>query len=218
VVARGRPPMSATRTEILSRIRSALADAPERESPQLTRDYERGRRDGRRLEQLAQQLTDYRARVVRAGAQEIGEAVARVCAQEGLLQLVVASGLPADWRPHGIELIDERAVGDRELDSLDGVLTGCAVAVAETGTIVLDGGPLSGRRAITLVPDHHICVVYEDQVVALVPEAFARIEPAVLERRAPVTLISGPSATSDIELNRVEGVHGPRTLIVLLVA
>lgn len=215
--------MSAARAEILSRIRSALADAPERESPQLTRDYERrgDERRGdeqRRLEQLAQQLIDYRAHVVRTGPGDIGSAVARVCAQEGLRQLVVASGLPEGWRPHGIELIDERAVGDRELDSLDGVLTGCAVAVAETGTIVLDGGPLSGRRAITLVPDHHICVVYEDQVVALVPEAFARIEPAVLERRAPVTLISGPSATSDIELHRVEGVHGPRTLIVLLVA
>src|SRR5205085_10441360 len=134
----------------------------------------------------------------------------------GLKKLVVAAGVPEDWRPQGVALLDERSASDPELDTLDGVLSGCAVAIAETGTIVLDGGPRSGRRAITLVPDHHICVVEEDQIVMLVPEAFARLEQAVRERRAPVTLVSGPSATSDIELNRVEGVHGPRTLVVVL--
>jgi L-lactate dehydrogenase complex protein LldG len=216
MVARGGAAVNDARSEILERVRRALATAPARESPELPRGYERERRDGRKLEQLDERLTDYRARVVRTGRSAIGHAVRSVCGELGLSRLVVASGVPADWRPEAIDLIDEAAVGDRELDSLDGVLTGCAVAIAETGTIVLDGGPRSGRRAITLVPDHHICVVEADQVVALVPEAFARLGRAVRERRAPVTMISGPSATSDIELSRVEGVHGPRTLVAVL--
>jgi L-lactate dehydrogenase complex protein LldG len=210
--------MSDARAEVLGRIRTALVNAPTKESPELARDYERERHDERVLDELDKQLTDYRARVVRTASHEIGSTAQNLCTELGLRQLVVASGIPEAWRPGTVELIDERAVGDHELDALDGVLSGCAVAIAETGTIVLDGGPLSGRRAITLVPDHHICVVQEDQVVSLVPEAFARVEQPVVERRAPITLVSGPSATSDIELNRVEGVHGPRTLVVLLVA
>jgi len=103
-----------------------------------------------------------------------------------------------------------------ELDRIDAALTGCAAAVAQTGTLVLDGRGASGRRAITLVPDHHICIVREEQIVGLVPEAIERVAGAVREHRAPITLVSGPSATSDIELTRVEGVHGPRNLIVLI--
>ena len=105
----------------------------------------------------------------------------------------------------------------QQLDELDGSLTACAVAVAETGTFVLDGGPGQGRRALTLVPDLHICVVREDQVVALVPEAVRRLEESVRSGR-PLTFVAGPSATSDIELDRVEGVHGPRVLHVVVVA
>jgi len=205
------------RAAVLARIRTALSNAPEHESPELARDYERERHDERMLDELDKQLTDYHARVVQVRRDEIAPTAERLCAELGLSRLVIATGLPTDWRPSTVELIEERAVGDHELDSLDGVLSGCAVAIAETGTIVLDGGPLSGRRAITLVPDHHLCVVQQDQVVSLVPEAFARVEQAVVERGAPITLVSGPSATSDIELNRVEGVHGPRTLIVLVV-
>ena len=111
----------------------------------------------------------------------------------------------------------DAGLAPHELDALDGALTGCALAIAETGTIVLDAGAAQGRRALTLVPDYHLCVVAEDAVVDLVPEAVERLQPAVEEGR-PLTLVSGPSATSDIELNRVEGVHGPRTLHVVIVA
>jgi len=205
------------RGEILARVRGALSDARVRERAPVSRHYERGRRDPRLLDLLAERLTDYGARVERTARSDIGEVAAGVCEQLRLGRLVVAPGVPKEWRPHGVELVDDGAgVDPRQLDKLDGVLSGCAVAIAETGTIVLDGGLRSGRRAITLVPDHHICVVEAEQVEMLVPEAFARVEQAVRDRRAQVTLISGPSATSDIELSRVEGVHGPRTLVVVL--
>jgi L-lactate dehydrogenase complex protein LldG len=219
--------VSDARAEILARVRGALTDVREHERERdregeaaptaVPRDYERERHDPRMLELLAERLTEYRARVERTALADVRVVAARVCAELGLDRLVVAGGVPEAWRPHGVELLDEGdGVDPRELDALDGVLSGCAVAIAETGTIVLDGGARSGRRAITLVPDHHICVVEAEQVVMLVPEAFARLEQAVRDRRAPITLVSGPSATSDIELSRVEGVHGPRTLVVVL--
>jgi L-lactate dehydrogenase complex protein LldG len=124
----------------------------------------------------------------------------------------VPPGLPESWRP--ASAVEDHGLNAHELDSLDGVLTGCTVAIAETGTLVLAGGVIEGRRALTLVPDLHICVVRTEQVVETVPEAFASLRG--LERR-PLTFVSGPSATSDIELQRVEGVHGPRTLVVVIV-
>ena len=118
----------------------------------------------------------------------------------------------------GVEVADDGpGVAMSELDAVDGALTGCALAIAETGTVVLDGGPACGRRALTLVPDHHVCVVRGDQVVAGVPDAVAALSAAAAEGR-PITFVSGPSATSDIELQRVEGVHGPRKLDVVVVA
>jgi L-lactate dehydrogenase complex protein LldG len=115
-----------------------------------------------------------------------------------------------------VEVVEDQGLSARELDRIDGVITGCAAAIAETGTLVLDGQGACGRRVLTLVPDHHICIVRADQVLGLVPEAISRVAPAVTERRLPITLISGPSASSDIELNRVEGVHGPRHLVVVM--
>ncbi len=126
--------------------------------------------------------------------------------------------MPSAWLPTEIELLrDNPPLSNEQLDGSDGVLTGCALGIAQTGTIVLDGGPTQGRRALTLLPDYHLCVIDAEQVVDLVPEAIARLSDAVKQQRRPLTFISGPSATSDIELNRVEGVHGPRILDVLVV-
>ena len=215
----GRCTAGDARGEVLARIRAALVDVPRNaaEAP-IPRDYERERAEPRLVELFAERVADYGAEVKRVERARVSEAVARSCRELGLRRLVIAAGAPPEWRVADAEVFDERWVNDRELDGVDGVISGCAVAIAETGTILLDGGPRCGRRAITLVPDHHICIVEAEQIVALVPEAFARLESAVRERRAPITLISGPSATSDIELNRVEGVHGPRQLLVLVAA
>src|SRR6185437_13789731 len=138
-----------------------------------------------------------------------------ICAAHGARRLAVPPDLPEGWLPPGVEATGDATVP--ALDRVDGVLTGCAAAIAETGTIVLDGGPGQGIRALTLVPDLHICVVAAELVCTSVGEAFQRVEPSVRRRRAPLTLISGPSATSDIELSRVEGVHGPRRLEIVIV-
>jgi len=187
------------RDEILARLRSALADAPAAEP--VPRDYGR-HLDGDLVELLIDRLIDYKARV----HESVDEALA------GIETLLVPEDVPAAWLTsyNGKTVVDQhRSV--EELDQVDAVLTGCAVAIAETGTIVLDAGPAQGRRAITLVPDRHVVVVRVDQIVGRVPEALPRLAPT-----RPQTWISGPSATSDIELNRVEGVHGPRTLDVVI--
>ncbi|MDT0612539.1 LutC/YkgG family protein [Streptomyces lancefieldiae] len=210
-----------SRERVLGRVRRALADVPRDDEPYeraIARDYlrEHGRRTvARTVELLAENLADYRAVVHRCTDEELPGLLARLLSAHGTRSVVLPPGLPAQW----LESVDATLVQDRaastapELDRVDSVVTGCAVAVAETGTIVLDGSPDQGRRRITLVPDHHICVVrVPDQVVSSVPEALGRLDPA-----RPLTWISGPSATSDIELDRVEGVHGPRTLEVVLV-
>ena len=134
-------------------------------------------------------------------------------------RLVVPPYLPREWIPEGVETLRDAArprLTKEELDGSDGVLTGCALGIAQTGTIILDSGRAQGRRALTLLPDYHLCVVREDQIVGLVPEAFAELQETVKNEGRAITFISGPSATSDIELDRVEGVHGPRTLEVLI--
>jgi L-lactate dehydrogenase complex protein LldG len=188
------------RDAILARLRAALADEPAAEP--IPRDYGR-HLDGDLVELLTDRLVDYKARVHRT----LDEALA------GIETLLVPPDVPGDWlRSYtGKTVVDERRTVE-ELDRVDAVLTGCAVAIAQTGTIVLDAGPAQGRRAITLVPDRHVVVVRVDQIVGRVPEALPRLAPT-----RPQTWISGPSATSDIELKRVEGVHGPRTLDVVIV-
>jgi L-lactate dehydrogenase complex protein LldG len=166
---------------------------------------------------FVERVADYRAEVERVAAASLREAVASACERHGARRLVAPEGVPGAARPDGVELLDDDGLTHADLDSMDAVLTGCAAAIADTGTIVLDGGPDQGRRALTLVPDLHICIVPADRIVASVPEGTARVAAAVAQQHRPITLISGPSATSDIELRRVEGVHGPRRLVVLVV-
>ncbi len=214
--------MSDARTEILRRIGSALRDVPSGEAPEATPVPRAFRRVGsaseaERVERFAERVREYKAVVRLVAPGELQAAIADSCAARGVRRLVVPTDLPPEWQPSGVELLRDEALSNEQLDGSDGVLTGCALGIAQTGTIVLDGGAVQGRRAITLVPDYHLCVVRGDQIVELVPEAIERLSDEVRASRRPITFISGPSATSDIELNRVEGVHGPRTLEVLIV-
>jgi L-lactate dehydrogenase complex protein LldG len=170
------------------------------------------------LDRFVERVAEYKVTVRRIEEDWLPEAIATACTARGVRRLIIPRDLPGHWFPAGVErLQDDSTLTYEQLDTSDGVLTGCALGIAQTGTIVLDGGAHQGRRVITLLPDYHLCVVYENQIVNLVPEAIARLGDAVLRHRRPITFISGPSATSDIELIRVEGVHGPRTLDVLVV-
>ena len=194
------------REEVLARVRTALADRPQ--PPPVVRAYRTAGTLPAAVELFAERVEDYRATVHRTGEDAVADVLA------GLLTgtVVVPHGVPEPWLTGLTGVVrDDPPLAVRELDRLDAVLTTCAVAVAETGTIVLDAGPGQGRRALSLVPDHLVVVVRADDVVAGVPDAVARLDP-----RRPLTWISGPSATSDIELQRVEGVHGPRRLDVVL--
>ncbi|MFD3515536.1 lactate utilization protein C [Streptomyces sp. NPDC058657] len=209
------PGGASSRERVLARIRAAVADAPE--APEPIRAYATAHTPddpAAVLDLLHENLADYRARVHRATGNGIAALLARLLADRGSASVLVPRGLPPHWLgAAGPARVDDRAeLTPADLDRIGSVVTGCALAIAETGTIVLDGGPGQGRRRITLVPDHHICVVRApSQVVASLPQAMPRLDPA-----RPLTWISGPSATSDIELDRVEGVHGPRTLEVVL--
>ena len=210
--------MSDARSAILGRVATALRGGPA--APPAARDYRRrgARPAGERVELFCERVGEYRADVRRLPAGDLAATITALCAGHGVERLLVPAGVSPEWRPAGPELVEDTELSPKELDALGGVLTGCTVAIAETGTIVLTAAPHEGRRALTLVPDLHICVVEESQIVELVPEAIAVLGELVARERRPVTLVSGPSATSDIELSRVEGVHGPRTLIVLVVA
>jgi L-lactate dehydrogenase complex protein LldG len=204
---------------ILGRIRDALADRPvPREVP---RSYERAAEPGTDVVALfADRAADYRATVEVVEPTAIAAAIAGALSNHSARRVVVPPDLPEDWLGgakrtdgHDFEwLRDEPPLGVADLDGADAVVTAVALGIAVTGTIVLDGGPGQGRRVVSLLPDVHVCVVRADQLAATVPEAIGRLEP-----RRPQTWISGPSATSDIELNRVEGVHGPRNLHIIVV-
>ena len=200
------------RDEILGRVRSALRDVtPTPEpvvAPRATHDPDKV------LDLFAERVADYRATVNRVAAAELPSHLASILGQDE--RVLVPAGLPAAVVAAVPNPVADDDLEAARLDAIDTVLTTAAVGIAETGTIVLDHGPGQGRRALTLVPDRHICLVHEDQVVPDVPDAVERLHQAVLDGRA-LTWISGPSATSDIELDRVEGVHGPRNLHVLLV-
>ena len=196
----------------MGRIREALG--PGAAVPEVPRGYRGPRVEDGVVDRFCERVAEYRATVTRIAPADLADTVARLCRERGAKRIAVPpGGLDA---LAGIEVVvDDPPLSPHALDRLDGVLTGCALAIAETGTIVLDGGERSGRRALTLVPDWHVCVVEPGSIVAGVPDAVAALAEAAAEGR-PITLVSGPSATSDIELDRVEGVHGPRTLDVLV--
>jgi L-lactate dehydrogenase complex protein LldG len=219
---------AAARDEVLARIRTALggsssASAPPASAPPggqtppadpVPRGYRTsGDLDtAQLLDLLAERLRDYGCTVRRTTPDQLMTAVGEALGQRGARRVVVPPGLELASLPAGVDIVADDGLSPAVLDAVDGVITGAAVAIAETGTIVLDGSSDQGRRALSLVPDYHLCVVRAEQVVGLVPEALARLAPG-----RPLTWISGPSATSDIELDRVQGVHGPRTLEVILV-
>ncbi|MBY8880846.1 LutC/YkgG family protein [Actinacidiphila acidipaludis] len=218
--------MTTSRDTILTRIRHALAhDAPGDRTSTADRDYERAvdrayltihadLTPQQAADLLARNLADYRAHVHHTDETGLPHLVDRLLTQHGTRTVLTPDGLPEPW----LTAIDATRVPDRphathhDLDSIDSVITTCTLAIAETGTIVLTTGSGQGHRRSTLIPDHHICVITPDQIVISVPQALTRLDPT-----HPQTWISGPSATSDIELDRVEGVHGPRTLDVILV-
>ena len=205
------------RDHVLGRIRDALGPAPA--VPDVPRDYRPAGSEQsgspELVERFCRRVAEYQATVLRTTEDELPATIAGACAARGSRRLLAAPGV--SWAVPGVEVADDGpGVAIAELDAVDGALTGCALAIAETGTVVLDGGPACGRRALTLVPDHHVCVVRGDQVVAGVPDAVAALSAAAAEGR-PITFVSGPSATSDIELARVEGVHGPRRFALIVV-
>jgi L-lactate dehydrogenase complex protein LldG len=197
--ARG-PAVSDARADVLARVRAALGPAPA--VPDIPRGYRAAGALAPDVELFCERVGEYRATVHRVAPDGLDAKLRELCTG----RTAMPPGFPFD-------AIEDRGLDARELDALDTVVTGCELAIADTGTIVLDGGERSGRRALTLVPDHHVCVVLASQVVASVPDAIA-----ALDGSRPITFVSGPSATSDIELDRVEGVHGPRRLDVIIVA
>lgn len=212
--------MSAAKQEILARIRTALSDTQGQPEQVVEWRYHQPTPLADVLDTFVENIVDYRARIVRVPAAEVPAAIADALTALGASSAVLPSGVPQEWRRHlgeaGFTLFDDDPpLSHAELNEIDAVVTGSAVCMAETGTICLDHSPDQGRRALTLVPDRHVCVVRAEDVLSDVPEAIQRLGDAVRAGQ-PVTWISGGSATSDIELSRVEGVHGPRSLYVVL--
>ncbi len=218
--------MSRSRATILGRVRHALQDVPKSElslneqlQADVVRNYQRRDEAPRAtiIEQFVERVTEYKATVRRVDAAALTAAIEQRLRDRGVGSLVVPADLPAEWQPENVQLCrDSDELSYAVLGESDGVITGCAVGIAQTGTIVLDHGQQQGRRALSLIPDYHLCLIRAEQIVGLLPEAMAKLAQTI-QAGQPITFISGPSATSDIELNRVEGVHGPRTLDVLVV-
>jgi L-lactate dehydrogenase complex protein LldG len=214
------PEMTDARTEILARIRTAKPVASDKEA---SRSWETIDRDYKVVSDLSPQemvhlledrLVDYDAHVFRCEPDQIAELVRRALVQRGKQNVVTPAGLPREWLPEGFRFVEDQTLSPDNLDKLDGVLTAAVLAIADTGTIVLQSGPGQGRRVATLVPDYQLCVLFASQIVQSVPQAMRLLEATA---RLPTTMFSGPSATADIEMTRIKGVHGPRFLDVILV-
>ena len=209
------------RAAILGSIRNALVtqkspDSIAAEYAAIARSYTRSSNAGTHavIELFADRLLEYDAGVYRASDANISSMIAEVLTARGKKSLAIPSGLPAEWLPEGFVFEEANGFDAYRLDRSEGVLTGCTVAIAETGTIVLQNAEAQGPRILSLVPDYHLCVVHAEQIIATVPEAFDRIAGTTT---LPTTFISGPSATADIEMTRIKGVHGPRFLDVVIV-
>ena len=202
-----------SREQVLAAVRGAIRDAA---NPTVPRDYDRslGLDHAGLIELFVERVGDYQAAVEVITAADVGRTIGKRLAERQIGSVVVPDDLDPQWLTTVTSKVirDSTELGSTDLDRIDAVITGSATGIAVTGTIVLDGGEIQGRRAISLVPDTHVCVVRADDIVGTVPEAIER-----LDATRPLTWISGPSATSDIELDRVEGVHGPRNLVVLIV-
>jgi L-lactate dehydrogenase complex protein LldG len=212
---------SSAREEVLRRIRaakggSASADVARAGWNAVERRYQREVTRSREavLELLEDRLRDYDARVVRVSNAEVAASAARMMGERKVRRMVVPAGLVQEWLPSGVEFVVDDGLTAAELDAVDGVMTGSTIAIAETGTVVLQSVAGQGRRAVTLVPDYHLCVVRVEDVVETVPEAFERLQATA---GLATTFVSGPSATADIEMTRIKGVHGPRFLDIILV-
>jgi L-lactate dehydrogenase complex protein LldG len=212
---------NSARAEVLRRIREAKGGVSSAEAVRtgwsaIERRYRREATRSREavLELLVDRLRDYDARVVRAGHAQVAASAAKMLGERKVRRMVVPAGLTAEWLPPGFEFVVDDELPAAELDRVDGVMTGATLAIAETGTVVLQNVAGQGRRAVTLVPDYHLCVVRVEDVVETVPEAIHRLQPTA---GLATTFVSGPSATADIEMTRIKGVHGPRSLDVILV-
>ena len=200
------------RDEVMARVRAAIAPAgaAARSAPEeVPREYRTRSDDG--IDTFIDRLHHYQAQTHRCAASDLDEAVRAVLGDRGVRRMAVPDGIPDNWTDHLEPLRDEPPLDAHTLDQADGVITTCAVAIAQSGTFILDGGPGMGRRILSLVPDYHLCVVRAEQIVGSLPEALAKLEPT-----RPLTFVSGPSATVDIEMVRVRGVHGPRRLEVVV--
>lgn len=215
--------MEPARQVVLERIRNAhaLRSATHRHDSgtgyeAISRAYQRAGslHNAERVELFEHRLKEYDAGVHSASTEKIADAVKEILASRGRRNIAVPSGIPAAWLPEGFTFTLGDGLTTNDLDRFDGVLTGCTVAIALTGSIVLQSGARQGPRRLSLIPDYHLCVVFAEQIVETVPQAFDRIEPTAT---LPTTFISGPSATADIEMTRIKGVHGPRFLDVLIV-
>jgi len=210
--------MNAAREEILARIRRySVSGMPNQavDYAAIPREYRlSGNLDTEQTLRLFQErLQDYEANVYCCPSDRIPETIAAALSARGKKRLVVPESVPASWLPNGFEFVRDAGLSYEGLNAIDGVVTTCAAAIALTGTILLEHTREQGKRSITLIPDYHLCVVFTNQVVETVPEGLRRVGNSI----APITTISGPSATSDIEMTRVRGVHGPRHLDVIVV-
>jgi L-lactate dehydrogenase complex protein LldG len=196
------------RDEVLARVRAAIAPATA-PAPEVPREYRTRSDDG--IDTFIDRLRHYQAQTHTVAASELDTTVRTILADRGVRRLVAPDGVPEVWLEQVEALRDSPALDAHTLDQADGVITTCAIAIAQSGTIVLDGGPGMGRRILSLVPDYYLCVVHAEQVVGSLPEAISKLDPT-----RPLTFISGPSATVDIEMVRVRGVHGPRRLEVIV--